>query len=809
MSEKRTLTARRVAASGISPLDRDSLSSVCTCAQLSFEDTSELTALDTPLGQERVLEAIDFSADIQRSGYNLYVMGSPGVGKHSLLHRALAKNCAKRSPPPDWCYVADFANADRPNALELPSGKGGQLRQDMRQLLEDLLTALPSAFDSDEYRSRAQQIQDEFKQREDKAAEQLGQHAAEQNVALLRSPTGYSMAPQKDGKILQASEFEALSDAEKEQLQGSLEVLKEELRTILAQVPLWQKATRQRFRELDAEITEFTVTQLMKELERRYADQPEVIDYLASVRADVVENASLFRTQSDGDSLDVDDPRFTRYRVNVLVGVGPATGAPVATEDNPNYQNLVGRIEHLAHMGTLSTNFTMIKPGALHRANGGWLVLDVDKLLLQPFAWRALKRALRTEEIRIESVERMVGVMGTTSLEPEPIPLRLKVALVGEREFYYLLQAHDPEFGALFKVAADFSEDMPRNEAQEMAYARLIATLQQREGLRPVSRSGVGRIVEWSSRRANKGSKLTLHLGDLTDLLQQAEHFSAASDEQTITALHVQTALDARTRRTDQFRTRLHEAILDDMLLIDTDGRQLGQVNGLVVVAAAGSAFGCPTRISATARVGSGTLIDIETESKLSGAIHTKAVMILSSYLASRYARHQPLSLSASLVFEQSYGEVEGDSASLGELCALLSAIADLSIDQSLAVTGSINQHGQLQAVGGVNEKIEGFFDICKARGLTGQHGVIVPRANVDDLMLREDVCDAVQQQQFSIYAVDHVDQAIALLTGMPAGTPDVNGLYPEDSCNGRVQLRLFEWTAVRHQYASGGISNE
>ena len=777
----------------------------CDCDALDFADTAGLAPQQAPLGQERVLEAIEFATGIERSGYNLYVMGSPGVGKHHLLKQALTTRAAERPAPSDWCYVADFVQPDRPNALQLPAGRGGELRRDMQQLVEDLLTALPAAFQSDEYRRRAQEIRDEFKAREDEIAATLGKHAAEQGVALLSTPTGYSLAPLHDDKVLSPKEFEALGDDEKARLQQSMAEIKEELRAVLGRIPLVQRELRQRFRVLDADVTGLTVGQFAVELENRYHDLPEVLAYLETVRADVVEHGALFLPDDGSDGPTADDPRFVRYRVNLLVDQGAGGTVPVVYEANPSYQNLLGRIEHVAHLGTLSTDFTLIRPGALHRANGGYLVLDVEEVLMHPFAWDALKRALNGEEIRIEPAERLLGLMGTVSLEPEPIPLRVKVALVGERRLYYLLKQHDADFAALFKVVADFNEDMPRGAGRELAYAQLVAALQQREALRAVSRDGVGRIIDWAARRAGDGEKLSLHLGSLTELLHEADHFAARGGSGIIDAGHVQHAIDARTRRTDQHRERLHEAILRNTLLIDTDGRQLGQVNGLVVIQAGDEAFGSPTRISATARIGGGEVIDIESEANLGGAIHGKGVMILSAYLANRYSRHQPLSVTASLVFEQSYGVVEGDSASLGELCALLSAIGDLSIDQSFAVTGSVNQHGQVQAVGGINEKIEGFFDICRARGLSGRQGVVIPADNVADLMLRDDVRAAVRRGEFNVYAAAHCDQVMALLTGMPAGVPDADGLYPADSANGRVQIRLIEWTAMRQQFSSGG----
>ena len=789
-------------------LPAEALTNACDPSELAFDDTSALRAHELPLGQDRVLEAVEFASGILRSGYNLYVMGSPGVGKHRLIDELLRRRASDQPAPPDWCYVADFDRPDAPKALQLPAGRGERLRDDMHQLVEDLLVALPAAFQSSEYRRQAQEIHNEFKQREDSAAAEMAKRAEERGVALLQTPNGYSLAPQRDGKLLDAAEFEALDEEDKKQRQAAMAEIKEELRSVLGKVPLWQRELRKRIRKLNADITELSVSQLIRELYQQYEDLPAVQSYLKAVQTDVVENGEIFLSLGDEDKVDADDARLLRYRVNLLVAHPPDGGAPVILESHPTYQNLVGRIEHIAHMGTLTTNFTLIKPGALHRANGGYLVVDIEKLLAQPFAWGALKRALNSEEIRIESIERLVGVMGSVSLEPEPVPLQIKVALIGERWLFYLLKAYDAEFSSLFRIVADFSEDMPRDPSREMAYAQLIATLQQRDALHPVSRDGVARIIDWSARRAHDNEKLSLHLGSLADLMQEADHFARLADKPLIDASDVQAAIEAQIRRADQVRVRLHEAILDDTLLIDTRGRQLGQVNGLVVVKAGDYTFGSPTRISATARMGTGTLIDIETEAKLSGAIHSKGVMILSAYLASRYARHQPLSVSATLVFEQSYGEVEGDSASLGELCALLSAIGDLSLDQSFAVTGSVNQHGQVQAIGGVNEKIEGFFTICSARQLTGTQGVIIPAANRGDLMLNDEVRQAAAEEGFAIYAVEHVDQVMALLTGMPAGHPDANGLYPEGTCNGQIQRRLMEWTAVRHQFAINNQSD-
>jgi len=774
----------------------------CDFERLPFETTAELQPIPVTFGQERALEAIGFATGIDHEGYNLYVMGSTGLGRHTAVREALQDRAKAQSAPSDWCYVADFAHPHQPNALELPAGRGRQLVHDVERLIEDLLYALPTALQSDEYRRRAQEITDAFKQREESAAEELGKKAQERGVAMIHTPTGYSLAPLRDGHMISPQEFEDLPEDEQARLREAMEQIKEELASALSRIPLWQREMRQKFREIEQEITRITVSQLIKELEQRYADLPEVLSYLAAVRDDVIENTDLFKPSGDSP-VDASDARFTRYRVNLLVDNAGAEGAPILYEDNPSYQNLIGRIEHVARLGTLTTDFTLIKPGALHRANGGYLLLDAMKLLMSPFAWDGLKRALNAREVRIESLERLLSLAATTSLEPEPIPIHLKVALIGDRFLYYLLKAYDPEFGLLFKVAADFNEDMHRSPDSDLLYARLIGTLQQREKLRPIDRLGVARIIETGARRAEDGEKVSLHIGRLIDLLREADDAAAHAGAETIGAEHVQIALDAQERRLGQIRERLHEAILRGTLLIDTKGAQLGQVNGLSVLQLGDYAFGAPTRISATARLGSGEVVDIEREVEQGGEIHSKGVLILSSYLASRYARHQPLSLNASLVFEQTYGQVEGDSASVAELCALLSAIGDVPLSQTVAITGSVSQHGQIQAIGGVNQKVEGFFDICRARGLDGSHGVVIPASNEKDLMLRDDVIAAAAAGQFHIHTAQHVDEAMEILTGLPAGHPNADGVYPAGTVNGQVQRRLLEWTALRQQYAT------
>ncbi len=791
------------------PLQPDQLIHRCERDRLDFDSTEDLEPLPLPPGQERAVGALEFGTDMPRQGYNLFVMGSPGVGKHHLINTLLEQRAADEVAPPDWCYVFNFDAPDQPAVLELPSGMGQTLRNDLEQLIEDLINAIAAAFQNDEYRRRFQEVQDEFEKREDDAAAALGKKARERDIALLSTPTGYSLAPMHDDKVLSDEEYEALPEQKKTALQADMERLKKELRDALGQIPLWQREMHQRIRELDSDISRLTVETLILALKKRYQDLPRVLDHFNALCDDVVEHVALFRSGDEEESPERDDSAFTRYRVNLLINNRRTEGAPVITEDNPSYQNLMGRIEHIARNGTLMTDFTLIKPGALHRANGGYLVVDAEKVVDHDFAWDALKRALIRQEIRIEPLEHVIGLTGTVSLEPQPIDLKVKVVLVGERFLYYLLKTLDPEFSALFKVQADFAEDMPRSPRHEHHYARLIATLQRRDKLRPFDRLAVGELIDWSARRAGDGEKLSLHLGDLVGLLAESDFLATRAGSARVTEQHVRQAIDARIHRADRVGEQIRDAILRGIQMIDTKGWQLGQVNGLAVVEIGDQIFGSPTRISATARLGEGDVVDVQRETELGGAIHSKGVLILSAYLGYRYARNLPLALSASLVFEQTYEMIEGDSASLAELCALLSAIGDVAIDQRLAVTGSVNQHGQVQAIGAVNEKIEGFFDICRARGLEGGQAGIIPRANTKDLMLREDVRQAVADGRFAIHAVDHVDQAMALLTGMTPGVADATGHYPPDTVNGRIQQRLVTWTAMRQHYAAHGPGSD
>ena len=532
--------------------------------------------------------------------------------------------------------------------------------------------------------------------------------------------------------------------------------------------------------------------------------------YIKAVKQDIIENVEDFRHGEEeqmgisfGSQKKSRAADFAAYSVNLLVDNSSTKGAPVIYEDNPTYMNLVGRIEHVSHMGTLLTDFTLIKSGAVHRANGGYLVLDIRKVLSRAFAWEGLKRILRSHEIRIESLEHMLSLVSTISLEPEPIPIVVKLVLTGDRILYYLLMEYDPEFGRLFKVAADFSEDIERNKENTVLYTQLIASLVHREKLKDFNSEGVAAVIEECARRVGDSEKISLHMGSLVDLLRESNYWADKEQDNLVSRKHVQLAVSKEEHRQDQLRSRMQESIKRGIRIIDTDGEKIGQVNGLSVIQLSNFSFGVPSRITATARLGEGDVIDIEREVELGGPIHSKAIMILSAYLADHYAQNAPLSLSATLVFEQSYGHVEGDSASVAELCALLSAIAGIPLKQNIAITGSVNQMGQVQAIGGVNEKIEGFFDSCNDRGLTGEQGVIIPASNVPHLMLRNRVVDAVKQHKFKVYAVETVEEVLELITGKVAGKRDSCGNFPNDSINGLVQKRLNELNKLQQEFAA------
>lgn len=798
-------------------LNPEVLYHACDASTLDFKTTDELDASKEIIGQSRALDALNFGVGIKHDGYNLFVTGSAGLGKHTIVKQLLETKRVDSPKPNDWCYINNFEHPHNPHVLKLPAGCGSKLRNDIKQLIEDLLAAIPAAFETDNYHARVKETQDELATLEKDEFTKLDKKAVSQKIALVRTPGGYTLSPMRDKKVLTPHEFKELSKEEKEGIKKKTDELEKEISAILRKVPIWERETRNKLKQYNREVTHSTVDQYIDELREKYSELPDVLNFFYDIENEIIEDIDSFRHKNEGvisiPGLEQPQASFMQYEVNVLVDNSTIEGAPVIYEDNPTYNNIMGRIERIAEYGTLFTNFTLIKSGALHRANGGFLIVDAHRLLTSPFAYEGLKRALRAQKVRIESLEKMLSVSSISSLEPEPIPIDLKVIITGDRWLYYLLKKYDPEFNQLFKVTADFAEEIDRNSENTSLYARLIATLQHDNKLKPFEQKAVALIIEDCARKIEDAEKISLHMENLLDLLREADYWATQEKHDVVDRGDVQLALDARIRRLDQLRELVHEQVLRGTYLLDTEGSKVAQVNGLSIIQLDTYSFGRPSKITATARLGSGKVIDIEREVELGGSIHSKGVLILSSFLANRYAHDQPLSLSASLVFEQSYGMIEGDSASVAELCALLSALAKLPIDQSFAVTGSINQLGQIQAIGGVNEKIEGFFDICKARKLTGSQAVIIPATNVKHLMLRNDVVTAVKEKQFNVYAVETVDQVMELLTGKTAGKADDNDIFPDDSINGMVQNQLVEMTRKRRQFAkdmkSGGDEAE
>lgn len=793
-------------------LDADLLYKRCDPAEFPFKTTAELEDLSEILGQERAVEAVEFGLGIQRQGFNLFLYGSPGTGEYPAIRRLIEEKAAKEPIPPDWCYVHNFDRPEAPRVLQLPPGRGSVLRDDVERLLKELRSAVPAAFESENYRARKHVIEQEVKERREKALESVAQEAEKRSIGLLRTPTGVVLAPIRNKQVLGPDEVTQLSENEIKAIENDVAELHKKLEAVMQQVPRWEREGRAKIQQLNEEVTIFAVGHLLEEVRRKYADLPAVTGFLDDMQGDIIEDADEFLRPPESPLsalMGVPEPQaagassFRRYQVNLFVDHASSQGAPVVYVDHPTYQNLVGQVEYLSHLGALSTDFKLIRAGALHQANGGYLLLDALKVIAQPYAWEALKRALRSGELRIESLGQMLSLMSTVSVEPQPIPLRVKVILLGERYLYYLLSRFDPEFEELFKVGADFEDHLDRTSGNDLLYARLIATLARQEELLPLDAEAVARVIEHSSRMAGDSGKLLTYQRNLADLLRESDYWARTAHQETIRAADVQHAIDARIHRSDRVSKRLREAVLHDTILIDTTGERIGQVNGLSVIDMGQFAFGHPSRITARVRMGKGEVIDIEREVELGGPIHSKGVLILSGFLNSRFVPDRPLSLSASLVFEQSYGPVEGDSASCAELFALLSAIAEVPLRQSLAVTGSVNQHGQVQAIGGVNEKIEGFFDLCNERGLTGEQGVIVPASNVRHLMLKREVVEAVEAGRFHVYSIHTIDEGMEILAGLPAGERGPSGSFDAGSVNERVEARLFDFSQKRLAAAS------
>ena len=778
----------------------DSLKLPTTSLKLQISQTDYSILTDSTklrvthiLGQKRAQSALNFGVAMQNPGYNIYVMGEPGTGRLSMITNHLTPISHQQETPPAYAYVENFENSREPVAIELPAGQAQAFCKDINRLIDNLIATFPEAFESPSYQQKKTAIERTFNQRYNSAIDLVEQRSKEKNIALFRDTDAITFAPIRDGKVLDEEQFNQLPQEERETFHKDTETLEDYLGDVLIELPQWRRALVEKNRQLDNTTIRLAISPLFKELTDRYQNIDNVITYLSEIKKDLSESIKdLFVQSHPLESLSDSTKKQLlkdQYQPNILIDYKENTGAPVIYEPNPTYQNLFGRIEYSSDQGALTTNYQRICAGSLHQANGGYLILDADKLLNTPFVWEGLKRALKAGRIEIESPYSELGI-NTVTLKPEVIPLNIKVILVGSREIYYLLQDYDNEFNEMFRILADFDYDIPRTADNMQNFAQLMKQQAQDSGAKPLAKSAIISLLEHSCRLAEHQERLSAHINDALEIIGEA-NFICQSKE--IDSTHIQQALDAREYRNGRIAQTILDEMLDGTILINTSDSVVGQINGLTVLEVGGSSFGAPSRITVTVYPGSRGIVDVEREAELGLSIHSKGVMILTGYLGNCYAQEFPLAISANIALEQSYGHIDGDSASLAELCCLISALTLIPIKQSFAVTGSINQYGEVQAIGGVNEKIEGFFKLCKGRGLTGEQGCIIPRANIRNLMLKQEIIDAVEQGNFAIYAVSNVEQALERLTGEVPGKKDSNGEYPEDSLNFKAISRLKE----------------
>lgn len=794
----------------ITKLTSEQLYRKCDAAKFDFTTTADLEERLSALGQDRAICAVELGINIKSRGYNLFCLGPEGTGKTSLVKRILEKEGKQRPTPDDWAYVYNFDEPHKPIAVNFPAGAAAGFAKDMEEFAYAMEHDLPEAVKNELYEEQLSVIREKYQEKRNDYVKVLQKKAKGKKVSLLHMPMGVVVAPMKNGEIISPDVFDTLSDDEKNEIMADLNAMQEEIAQHQDDAPGWEEKQTEEIKKLQEKLVKDAIKKPINDIKQKYRGNKKVAEYLKAVQNYILENIPSFVPNYDQDSKpqteeepmagllsqlknQQEEDKYSKFKVNVVVKNVPDSGAPIVLLDHPTQGNLVGKVERIQQFGALITDFTLIKGGALHRANGGFLLIDARKLLLQPYSWDSLKRALASKEIKIEAPSEDTS-FSTISLDPQPIPLDVKVVMTGDAELYDLLSERDPDFSDYFKVEADFGMIIDRTDENEVEYAKLIGSLTKKKNLRSLNKQAVARVIEYSSRLVDDSEKLTAHVSSIGDLLKEADYWARKSKASQIGKNHVDQAIKSQIYRSDRVNRAMLEQIDKGTILLDVKGERVGQINGLVVYNFTRNSFGKPTRITTQVRLGRGEFINIEREVAMSGPIHSKGVLILQALIANRFAKRSPLSLSASIVFEQSYGGVDGDSASSTEYYCMLSAIANLPIKQSLAVTGSINQFGEIQPIGGVNEKIEGFFEVCKYNGLTGKQGVIIPRTNVVNLMLREDVLEAVENGQFSIYAIDDVDDGIELLTGIPAGKADKRGRFPKGTVNYMVQQSLEEY---------------
>jgi lon-related putative ATP-dependent protease len=774
--------------------------------ELPCKSTAELTPLDEIIGQGRALRALKFGFEIDENGFNIYAAGQPGTGKTTTVKAYLEGVASSKIPPFDWCYVHNFRSPSEPNAIELPQGRAIAFKKDIGDLIENAKKVLPEVFQSDDYANRKQAALQSAEKQRDELFSEISKKATKKGFALQSSPSGLLIVPTHEGHPLDQQDFATLSPEALAKITKAREELDGELRNTMRELREIDTKAKAALEELNRNVALFAIDHYVTYLKEKFSDVSEVVKYLEAVQADILDNLGTFTLDPNAppSSPEVSmmiEQFFRKYEVNVLVNNEGVAGAPIITEPNPTYLNLFGQAEKEAKFGVLSTDFTMIRPGSLHKANGGYLIIPVQELLAAPLAYDSLKRALKNGTIAIEDAGESAGVISTRGLKPQPISLKIKIILIGDSEIYDLLFTKDPDFRELFKVKAHFDTTMNRNEENITKYCAAISSVCEKEGLKHLNSDAIAKVIEYSSRLAEDQTKISTRFADVADIVREATFYAERDSVSYVTAVHVKKAIEEKIYRSNLIQEKIQEMISRNMILIDTEGERVGQVNGLAVISYGDVSFGGPTRITASVGVGKQGLVDIERESNLGGPTHTKGVMILGGFLSKLFAHDKPLGLSARLAFEQSYSGVDGDSASSTELYAILSELAGIPLKQQYAVTGSVNQNGDVQAIGGVNEKIEGFFDVCRVKGFTGKQGVMIPESNKQNLMLKEEIVDAVRDGKFHIFTVSTIAQGIEVLTGLKGGEKRPDGSFEEGTVYFKVDKRLKEMAEVLKQY--------
>jgi lon-related putative ATP-dependent protease len=777
-------------------LKSSDLRSTCDPKMFTFKDTSEVNPLDKVIGQERAVQAIEFGLNMKSPGYNIFVTGIEGTGKSTIIKDIVLQHAKKLPTPPDWCMVNNFKDEYRPKAISVPEKKATRFSKTVSKLIDDLKVELPKAFEHESYQQKLSEMQKVYTDQQKDIIKKLEASASEHNVKINRTKTGYQTIPIVKDKEISPEEFLALPKDSQAEIEENISRVQSEIDATIREVNKINQLMGSEIEKLMEEIALFVVKQRIDVIRDEYKACRDILNYIDEVQADILENVQDFIASSETKSpmeglmFPSAKPSFLRYQVNVLVDQKDLKGAPVIFETNPTYQNVFGQIEKRAYMGTVTTDFTMIQAGSLLRANGGYLIMEIESILMNPLVWEALKRALQNKLLFIEDVASTMG-FGTSSLRPEPVPLEVKVILLGSYDLFHLLQNHDSKFNKIFKVRADFDHEVAKTDDTIQNYARFIARACREENLNPLTPKGVAAIVEYGEKYISDKNKLSVRFGPIMGILREADYWARKRNSKQVTDKDVIRAFTEYRFRYNLYEEKIHESYVDDTIMIDVEGDEIGQVNALAVFQIGDISFGRPSRITAETYMGKQGVVNIEREAKLSGKTHDKGVLILSGYLGRTFAQNYPLNLSISITFEQSYGGIDGDSASSTELYAIISSLSGIPIHQGIAVTGSVNQKGKIQAIGGVNQKIEGFFDVCKAKKLTGKQAVMIPKANVKNLMLKREVIDAVKDGKFHIYQVSTVEQGIEILTGVPAGKPSENGDYPDDTVFGKVQAKL------------------